>query len=679
MVNAVAGGKITFAGEVGGTFTDIILLEETETGCRMTKVKVPTTPANPEKGLLNGFDRCKVSGGDVDKVLHGSTIGTNAVLERRGVPTAVITTSGFRDILEIQRGDKSNIYDLAYQRIPPLVPRSRVFPLRERTDADGNILTEIDEKQLPALVAELKAKEIEAVAVCFLHSYRNSHNEIRAKQIVEKQCPEMLVLASSEVVPQFREYERFSTTVMSAYIAPRMASYVRELREELRKRGFSGSIFITQSNGGVLPASAIKREVVRTLLSGPAAGVTGATYMAKQLSIEDIITLDMGGTSTDVCLINQGQPTVNTENKLNNLPIAVPMIDICSVGAGGGSIAWLDEGGMLRVGPQSAGASPGPACYGRGGVKPTLTDAHVFCRTIDPDNFVGGEFPLDREASIRAIVELAEECGMSSEDLAEAIIKISINNMVQAVRVVSTERGHDPRHYTLVPFGGAGPLHAVTLAEELGIERLVVPRHAGIMSAFGLLVADIVRDYVRTNIRVTSTISTKEIRGNFKAIVQQATDEFTAYGYKAAILDFDTSLDLRYAGQAFEIAVPVSSGMTLKSIERCFHEAHLKRYGHASNEEEIEIVNYRVKARVKAEEKNLDFTEEESAAAAQQRDVFLDGHWTSCSFIDRRSLGIGDSLSGPVLIQEETSAFLLNAGWKVTVEKNQALLVVRER
>ncbi|MCK5569725.1 MAG: hydantoinase/oxoprolinase family protein, partial [Spirochaetes bacterium] len=334
---------ITLAGEIGGTFTDIILFEKGSRGPTLRTLKTPSTPKNPEEGLLAGFDRLSPDWEKTGEVLHGSTVGTNAVLERKGVKTAFLVTEGFRDILEIQRGDKENIYDLCYQRPSPLVPRNLVFPVKERISAKGEVLISLNHEQINEIASQLKKEGIKAAGICFLHSYLNPVNEQRAKEELQKRLPEIYILVSSEIIPQFREYERASTTVMSAYLVPIMSNYIENLGCELEKRKFAGKLFITQSNGGMLPAEAIRSEVIRTLESGPAAGVTGAINIAKQAGLDDIITLDMGGTSTDVCLVNNGKPTVNSENLLNGLPIAVPMIDICSVGAGGGSIAWLDK------------------------------------------------------------------------------------------------------------------------------------------------------------------------------------------------------------------------------------------------------------------------------------------------------------------------------------------------
>ncbi len=668
--------EITLAGEIGGTFTDIIILERKGANCSLQTLKTPSTPKNPEKGLLTGFDNLLPDWEKVGEVLHGSTVGTNAVLERKGVKTAFLVTEGFRDILEIQRGDKDNIYDLFYQRTPPLVPRNFVFPIKERISAHGEILVPLNREQIINVAQKLKKENIIAVGICFLHSYKNPQNEQIAKRELLKSTPDLYVLTSSEIIPQFREYERASTTVMSAYIAPIMSQYIENLNRELKNRNFAGKLFITQSNGGMLPSEAIRSSVIRTLESGPAAGVTGAIHIAKQARLQNIITLDMGGTSTDVCLVTNGKPTVNSENQLNRLPIAVPMIDICSVGAGGGSIAWMDKGGMLHVGPVSAGADPGPACYDKKGHEVTVTDAHVIRGFIRVDNFVGGEFPLNFDASKDVHNTLGKKCGMSNEELAEAVIKITTNNMKQAVRVVSTERGNDPRNYTLVAFGGAGPLHAVELADELGISQVLIPRHAGLLSAFGLLVADIIRDYVQTDVKPFTALSQDDIRKAMNKLIDMAREEFSEYGYKKEEIIYSSSADVRYQGQAFELNVPITTDITVKELEGLFHKNHQMRYGHSSIDEHVEIVNYRLQAKVIRREEKLAFKEDKRADDSTfKKQVYIDGKWKSCDFFSRKSLKKGDRVVGLAIVEEETSTCYLPEGWMAEVLENKSLLI----
>ncbi|NLG69351.1 MAG: hydantoinase/oxoprolinase family protein [Firmicutes bacterium] len=671
--------KLRVAAEIGGTFTDIMVLEQRSHEAVVHTLKVRSTRKAPEEGVLAGLDRLSLDWGVVAEVLHGSTVATNAVLERKGVPTCLLVTEGFRDLLEIQRGDKENIYDIFYQRPAPLVSREWVIGVRERMLADGSVLESLDEDQVRRAAGLMNEGGIRAVAICFLHSYANPAHELRAKEIIEQVMPRALVLTSSELLPQFREYERTSTTVMSAYVAPGMVRYIESLKHELARRGYRGELLITQSNGGTIPAPAIRREVVRTLLSGPAAGVTGALYVARQAGVQDIITVDMGGTSTDVCLVDGGQPYVTTENKVGGLPVAVPMIDIVSVGAGGGSIAWVDEGGMLRVGPQSAGADPGPACYGLGGQEPTVTDADVFCRLIRADHFVGGAYPLDVEAAEVVIRGLADRSGMRPDEAAVAIRRIVEASMMQAIRVVSTQRGHDPRRYTLVAFGGGGPLHAIRLAEELGIRRVLVPRHAGLLSAFGLLVADVARDYVQTRVSLASSLTPVEMRQQFERLMDRAVEELTGYGFSPEELVFYQSCDVRYQGQAFELSIPVAGLPDPAEVARQFHEEHRQRYGFASPGEPVEIVNYRLKAVVPRSVEEINFAPPAGVEPrAESARALIDERWQECLFVDRRSLPVGYAFTGPAVVEEETSTCYVPAGWSASVLENGSLWVERE-
>lgn len=671
------------AAEIGGTFTDVILLEQSDRGTSVRVLKVPSTPSAPENGVLAAIDRLQVDLGSTDAVLHGSTVATNAVLERKGVTTALITTEGFRDLLEIQRGDKENIYDLVYRRPAPLVPREWVYPVYERVSRDGSILIDLDAAQVEQVAHAIRQQGIQAVAICLLHSYANPAHEERVREIIQQVLPDALVLASSDILPQFREYERASTTVMSAYIAPIMVRYIESLKARLEERGFGGRILLTQSNGGIIPPSAIRQEVVRTLLSGPAAGVTGALFVARDVGLADIITLDMGGTSTDVCLVNSGHPSVTTENKVGGLPVAIPMLDITTVGAGGGSIAWLDEAGMLRVGPQSAGAHPGPACFGRGGQQPTVTDAQVYRGLVRSHRFAGGTFPLDVAACTATMERWAAQLGMSPDGAADAITRIVEANMIQAIRVVSTQRGHDPRAYTLVPFGGAGPLHACKLAEELGMAQVLVPSYAGILSAFGLLVADVVRDYVQTRASLAAETAPADVEATLDRLAERAYAELETYGFRRDQIECQPACDARYQGQAFELTLPLEWPLPSPAeIAERFHAAHRARYGHSSPGEPVEFVNYRLRAVVRRSEavgQEFFFHAPDQARVEHDfADVTIDGRREPCRFYDRATLPLGFCVAGPAVVEEETSTCLIPAGWQAEVLRNGSLLITRE-
>jgi N-methylhydantoinase A len=665
--------------EIGGTFTDIILFEDDGNHPKLTTLKVPSTPRQPEKGVLAGVDQLDVAWGEMHDVLHGSTVATNAVLERKGVPTALVVTKGFQDILEIQRGDKTNIYDIFYRRSLPVVPREWVIPISERLDVGGDVLIPLAEDEVRAAVPKLVQAGIQAVAVCFLHSYRSSQHEDRVRTIIEEIAPDLLVLTSSELLPQFREYERASTAAMSAYISPIMSHYVGKLTDQLRDRGFGGSLFITQSNGGVLPANAIRREVVRTLLSGPAAGVTGAIYAAEHAGFKNIITFDMGGTSTDVCLINDGQPLITTENQLNNLPVAVPMIDIATVGAGGGSIATIDRYGMMHVGPESAGADPGPACYGHGGKSPTVTDANVARGIIRPKTFAGGNFKLDAEAAASVIDALGEDLKMSPGEAAEAVTRIVEANMTQAIRLVSTQRGYDPRDYVLVAYGGAGPIHAASVANELGITRVLVPPHAGVLSAFGLLVADIARDYVQTDVALAADLSPSDFQAKIEVLATKARGEFETHGFRADELKLFAGLDVRYQGQAFELPISVNpSAVTSEFVTSRLHDAHRKRYGFAFENESAEVVNYRLKVVIPRKTKDVSANVNVAGTlVCEEGSILLDGSARNTLFCKSESLRPDSRIAGPAVLEADTSTCFIPENWTARLMESGSVLLER--
>lgn len=668
-----------FAAEIGGTFTDIIYFQEQDGKSLLRTMKVASTPAQPEQAVIEGADRLIGDWKDMGEMLHGSTVATNAVLERKGVKAALLVTEGFADVLEIQRGDKENVYDLFYQRPKPIIPRNMVFPVAERVTADGEVLKALNEDEVRAIAGELRKEEVSSVGICFLHSYAYSAHESRVKEILEEELPGAIITASYEILPQFREYERSSTVAITAYIAPVMVNYIEKLYGELKNRHFRGEIFITQSNGGIIPMGALRKEVARTLLSGPAAGVTGAAFMARQLGITNIITLDIGGTSADVCLVNRGEPLVSTENKIGGSAIAVPMLDIVTVGAGGGSIAWLDEGGMLQVGPKSAGAVPGPACYGRGGDQATVSDALAYRGFIRPEHFAGGNYPLNVENARTVIGELAGQVQAAPDELAEAIIRIMEANTMQAVRLVSTERGYDARQYTMVAFGGGGGLHAANIAQELGITRVLVPCYAGILSSFGLLVADVIRDYVQTHVSRCAETSSELLREQFVQIRENAVENMVSYGFKRESMVFKYAIDARYAGQAFELQIdfdelPENAG----EVAEAFHRLHLARYGCNSPDNEVEIVNYRLKTIIP---QNNHLLEEMRYCAVTDKyessrsPVLIGGKWKDCDFYTWSKLPAEAVIHGPAVVEDDTTTCFIPEHWDGFLQENGSLLL----
>lgn len=652
--------------EIGGTFTDLILMSDTEI---IATLKVPTTPKQPEIGVLEALKQLGRDLSEMDVLVHGSTIATNAVLERKGAITGLLITKGFRDILEIQREDRTAIYELFYQKPKPLIPRDRVKEVKERINSEGEVIDRLSEKEIRSAIRFLcNEKKIQSLAISLLHSYKNPSHEKAIKKIVEKEFSHIHLSSSSEVIPEFREYERANTTVINAYVAPIVDRYVNHLVNELRSMDFSGDFFMMQSNGGVLPASAIKQHGVRTLLSGPAAGVIGATFLSQMTGKLNLITLDMGGTSTDVCLVTSGAPEISTDCKIDYLPIKVPMIDIITVGAGGGSIVWIDQGGMLKVGPQSAGAEPGPACYRKDGQEATVTDSNVIRGLIRPHKFLGGKMPLDIQTAEKALQKTAKRLKMDVPKTAEAVFKIVNANMAQAIRLVSVGRGYDPREYTLIAYGGAGPIHAACLANDLEIQEILVPPNPGLFSAFGLLVADFKRDYVQTEISQLKKIGSKGILENFIKLKRRAKEEIEQYKicFEDCFLSF--SLDMRYLGQAFELSIPVDldkiKDLGIGYLSELFHSAHQQRYGHHSPAEEIEIVNYRmVLKKSRGALKRLTEAEAHKEVRFETWTIIQDGHSIPCQFYERETLPYGYSISGPAIIEEPTATTFIPKEW----------------
>ena len=481
--------------EVGGTFTDLVAFEAD--GVRITKV--PSTPSEPHRGAIAALDESGLAMDTAGDLVHGSTVATNAVLERKGARVAFLATEGFRDVLALQRQSRRSIYDIHYRKPAPVVSRRDTFEIPERMGPHGEVVTALDEATAEDRIRRaLEGAGYESIAICLLNSYANPVHERRVAEIISERFPGIGVTCSCDVTREFREYERASTTALAAYVQPVIDRYLKEFERELDARSFTGRFSLMQSNGGRLPASGMAENAITSLFSGPAAGVMGAIRQSERSGYRNLITFDMGGTSTDVCLVRDGVPVLTSDAEIDGLPIRTPVLDIVTVGAGGGSIVWRDDGGMLRVGPRSAGAEPGPACYRRGGTEPTITDAHIVRGTVLADTFLGGRMHVDPALAREAFGVLSEQLGRSEEQIADDAVRVAEHNIVRAIQLVSTERGRDPRDYVLVPFGGAGPLHAARVAEVLSIATIVIPPAAGVLSAFGLVASDFVRYESRT-------------------------------------------------------------------------------------------------------------------------------------------------------------------------------------
>jgi N-methylhydantoinase A len=665
--------------EVGGTFTDLVAIA----GGRVTVLKVPSTPRSPEIGAFDALFESGIPIDEITELAHGSTVATNAVLERKGFPTAFVTTAGFRDILLLQRHGRSRIYDLAYHQPPAVVDRRSSFEVAERILADGTVLTPLDlaaaERDLVPALAEGGYR---AVAICLLNAYVNPAHELALKALIRRLLPDLHVTASSDVTREFREFERASTVALSAYVQPVMDGYIRRFADRLRRSGFRGRFSVMQSNGGRVPGEAMRENAVTALVSGPAAGVTGAARQVARSGHADLITLDIGGTSTDVCVVTGGRPQLTSEFTIDGLPVRIPAVDINTVGAGGGSIIWVDDGGMLRVGPRSAGADPGPACYGRGGTEPTITDAHLVRGTMRADAFLGGRMRIDAAAARAAIAPIARRFGMSPEEAADAAVRVATANIVRAIQLVSTERGHDPRDYVLVPYGGAGPLHAADVARDLGMRTIVVPPSAGIISAFGLLASDFLQFDKRTLRAPVDDAAPAVVREAFAGMHDRAVARARSLGMEGP-LAIELAADMRFVGQAFEVPVPLPidalGALTAAELRRRFGEAHhrIYRFG-ADAERPVEIVAFRLG--LIAPPGDAPALAEPPAPAGEARpiELYADGAWRRGLVLPRGAVAAGQAIAGPALLDDATSTVLVPEGWTARRDAADNLVLTRE-
>jgi N-methylhydantoinase A len=620
---------------------------------RLRVKKVFSTAADPSQAILEALTEITGASGIV--LLHGTTVGTNTLLQRQGARVAFITTAGFEDIIEIGRQNRPRLYDLSFQRVPPLVERELRFGIRERVAADGEVLQRPSREQLQLLARDVHTSGAQALAVCTLFSFANAENEKTIGRVLDELG---LPLSLSHVIlPEFREYERASTVVMNAYLQPVMQSYLQRLEAGMHQktRAAASRVFVMQSNGGITSVEGAARQPVRTVLSGPAGGVVGAAAVARLSGFERIITFDMGGTSTDVALVD-GEPRPSTEAEVAGLPVRVPILDIHTVGAGGGSLARFDAGGALRVGPESAGADPGPICYGRG-LQPTVTDANLLLGRLQPDLFLGGTFALDYERTRAVTQEWLRQQGsrLSLERFAEGVIRVVNAGMERALRLVSIERGYDPREFTLIAFGGAGGLHACELARSIGIPRVLVPMMPGGLSAYGILVSDIVKDYSRTVIlRIAGRLPAAAIRRHYEALEQQARREFRDEGWQGKLL-LQRSADMRYCGQGYELNIPYSAACLAE-----FHREHRTRYGYHHPEREVELVTVRLRARLKSPPVRLGSPAAKNnlPAQRQRRRVWFEGRPVSTAIYRREQL-TALLRKGPAVITEYSATTVL--------------------
>lgn len=659
--NSFIGGYVMMiiGVDTGGTFTDFIYKDEKGWGV----FKHLSTPANPAEAVLAGI-RHITKKQDI-RVIHGSTVATNAILEKKGAKTALISNRGFEDIIEIGRQNRTRLYDPAYRKNPPLVPPELRFGIACRVDKEGRILEDADEKEILSVLEKIKSMGVQSVAVSFLFCFKNPrHEKMLGKALAASGIPFSL---SHEILSEFREFERTSTTIVNAYVVPKMEKYISRIADSIGQK----RLRIMQSNGGSISAATAKSESVRTILSGPAGGAVGAFEIAKMAGYEHIITFDMGGTSTDVSLIDGSLP-LTLESHIDHYPVKVPMIDIHTVGAGGGSIAFMDAGGALKVGPESAGADPGPVCYGKG-ERLTVTDANLHLGRLIPENFLGGNMRLLREKTDLYFEKMAGQTGLASVELAEGILAVANTTMERAVRVISVERGFEPAKFTLLAFGGAGGLHAVFLAKLLGIPRVLIPKNPGILSATGMLMADVIKDYSRTV--MLSPEKEKEIREYFLPLEERGRKDLADEGIPPSGMTAEHYLDMRYLGQSYEIIVPMTA-----DYRESFHALHEKTYGYCNRGKAAEVVNIRLRMRGMPEKpvfrKKSSAGENPSEKAFPgKRQVIFDGREEETKIVARKYLQCGNRIKGPAIITEYTSTIVIPPEAGVTVDPFENLLI----
>ena len=656
--------------DVGGTFTDLTAVDA-ETG-RVVVTKVPSRPRHEAEAVLAGLQALGIASADVRRLVHGTTVGTNAVLERRGARVALLTTAGFRDLIEIGR-TKRNIPALfipTFVRPKPVVERKHRFEVTERLGPDGAVLVPLDPASIERAVDGALAADAEVVAVCLLHAYLNPAHERLVADAVKGRAPGLPVSCSADVVAEYREFERFSTTVLNAYLQPLMERYLTSLEERLLATGYAYGVLTVASSGGMMTSDTARRLPIKTIFSGPAGGVSQACFVGAAANIRDFITYDMGGTSTDVCLVRDLQPLMTADSMVGAFPVKVSQIDMHTVGAGGGSIAWLDVDGSLQVGPRSAGASPGPAAYGLGGTEPTVTDANVVLGRIGTRRRLGGSIGIDPVRARRAVEELALRMNrpLGVEALAEGVVTIAVARMTSAIREISIQRGHDPRDFTLIAFGGAGPMHALAMADEIGIPRVLVPRHPGNFSALGLLAADIKHDDVRTRVGPLHD-RLPALRQAFADMEAAARQQLEREGFAPEQQKLLRSLDLRYRGQAFELNIPVAdSDLRLDRIEADFHRRHRDTYGHSHLQAAIELVNARLTAYGLVPKptpaRHIAPGTDLAAALDGRRPVWFEGHAHDCPVWARDRLPEGAVLHGPAIVEEFGATTVVPPGWR---------------
>lgn len=673
--------RYAIAVDVGGTFTDLVAINLEDNSVRLAKV--PSTPPMFFDGVIAAVSEITTDFAEVALFLHGTTAHLNAFLERKGAHSALLTTRGFADVYAMRRGARPQAYDLHFQNASPLIRRRDIFEVRERIDAQGRVLQPLDEGELDSILATLRARNIRSVAVCFLHSYSNPEHEERTANYLRAKAPELFVTPSTEVCREWREYERTSTVAMNAYLAPILGNYLRGLRTALRERGFRQRVHLMQSHGGLIGAERAESRAVLTLMSGPVGGNVGCRVLSRQLREPNLICVDMGGTSFDISLIIDGRSAVSSEMNWAGQPVLAPTVDIHTIGAGGGSIAWLDNG-ALRVGPHSAGAAPGPACYDRGGIEPTVTDANLVLGRLNSERRYGGSIALRPDLALKSVAALAVALRLHPQRMAEGILEVVNAQMANAIRTMTISRGIDPRDFALVAFGGAGPMHAAFLAAELGIRRVIIPDSAGAFSAWGMLETDIRHDRAVTCQASLSQLEPGALEPRFTDLQRELHAVLQEEGVGAAQIQFRRSLDMRYLGQENFINVPLESDGDIdpQVMRQSFETTYRNLFGHSNLSEEVEIVNLRLAAYGP-----LPFAPTVASSAASTsdatrpgvtRDAIFGGRQLATQYLERDSLAIDEHHSGPAIVEEPSCTTVVPPGFELVRLRSRHLRIERK-
>ncbi|MFH1122409.1 MAG: hydantoinase/oxoprolinase family protein [Pseudomonadota bacterium] len=664
--------------DVGGTFTDITTVNE-ETG-EVSSEKVLTT-RDPSVGVLSAIKEIKVRLSDVKLFVHGTTVGINALIEGRGPRTGLLTTEGFEDILEIGRANRPVFFDIFYQNPPPLAPRKWRMGVPERIDFTGRILKPVDMEKVRSATEFFSGAGVESVAICFLNSYANSENERVVADFVRKGWPRLEVTASFEVLPEIREYERTSTTVICAYLKPVVRAYLERLEEVLANEGCRSGLYIMQSSGGVMTSRLAKVQPVHMLESGPAGGAVAAQYIGNLLGEPNVIGLDMGGTTCKGNIVTGGELPGTTEYWPAGYMAKMPIIDIVEIGIGGGSIGWIDQEGFFTVGPKSAGADPGPVCYGLGGTDPTITDANLVLGRVE--SLVGGRMRLDKEKALEAILQkLAGPLNLDPIVAARGILDIAINKMAELVRTLTMARGYDPRDYILFVFGGAGPMHGAFVAAQIGIPKVLIPPAPGTFSGLGFLCSDFRHDFVKTYLLDLSKVDPEDLERSFHRLEEEGIKTLRTEGFQTSEISLLRSLDMRYVGQAHEVTVSIRGPVTLSDMKEAFHRKHEITYGHAASREPVEIVNLRVGAVGKVEKIMVRYprAQGQPSEKTRKRVFFSDADgWVDCPVYDRATLPVGYQLQGPAVIEEHTSTTVVPPHWICSIDTYTNIILDRRK